>query len=245
MTQKEHPSVTEPGNEPLSSGRDPAETVEAAAASRKSIRAYQPRQVARTIVENILKIAGKAPSGSNIQPWKVYVLSGATLARVSEKMQAAYLAGEPNQMEYNYYPSPFTEPFLSRRRATGWGLYKLLGITKGDREKSREFRSRMYVFYNAPVGLVFTIDKTLEAGSWLDYGMFLQTIMLTARQFGLDTCPQASIAEYPAVLRRNLPISKDETIICGMALGYADQDSEINSYQPERLDISDFTTFLD
>lgn len=245
MKPKDHQPNTDTPDTTFVTHRESAETVEAAAATRRSIRAYLPRQVERSILKRILEIAGKAPSGSNFQPWKVYVLSGKTLSKVSDDMRAAYLQGRPNEREYKYYPSSIPEPFLSRRRTTGWGLYNLLGITRGDMEKSREFRVNMYGFFGAPVGIVFSIDKKLELGSWLDYGMFLQTLMLAARQFGLDSCPQASIAEYPSVLRSILPISDDEIIVCGMALGYAKPDSIINTYQPDRLGVNDFSAFFE
>ena len=224
----------------------PAPDVFDAARTRRSIRAYKPDPVSPEVLREIVALGRHAPSGSNIQPWRVHVLSGTTLKRVGSAIQRAFLDDEPgHKRDYNYYTDPVYEPYLARRRQCGWGLYNLLGIGRGDREKSRAYRARNYDFFGAPVGLVFTIDRGLERGSWLDYGMFLQTIMLAARARGLHSCPEAAIASYPDIVRSELSISGEWIVICGMALGYADPDALINTYQPPRIGVDEYAVFLD
>jgi nitroreductase len=223
-----------------------AADVFAAARTRRSIRAYKPDAVPRQVLRGIVELGRHAPSGSNIQPWRVHVLTGAALKRVGGAIQAAFLNDEPgHRRDYEYYTDPVFEPYLARRRACGWGLYGTLGIARGDHEKSKAYRAGNYVFFGAPAGLVFTIDRRLEKGSWLDYGMFLQTLMLAARAKGLHTCAEASIAGYPDIVRRELGLSDDWMVICGMALGYADGDAVVNTFQPERIALDDYAVFLD
>lgn len=223
-----------------------AADVFAAARTRRSIRAYKPDAVPPALLRDIVELGRHAPSGSNIQPWRVHALTGATLARVGTAIRSAFLNDEPgHKRDYDYYTDPVFEPYLARRRACGWGLYGTLGIGKGDHEKSKAFRASNYVFFGAPAGLVFTIDRKLEKGSWLDYGMFLQTLMLAARARGLHTCAEASIASYPDVVRRELGLGHEWVVVCGMAMGYADGDAVVNSFQPERIALDEYAVFLD
>lgn len=224
----------------------PAPDVFEAARTRRSARAYKPDAVPVEIVREVVALGRYAPSGSNIQPWRVHVLTGATLARLGTAIQQAFLSDEPgHQRDYDYYTDPVYEPYLARRRQCGWGLYGTLGIGRGDHEKSKAYRATNYNFFGAPVGLVFTIDRKLEKGSWLDYGMFLQTIMLAARARGLHTCAEASIASYPDIVRRELDMTDDWIVICGMALGYADPGAVINTFQPPRIGLDEYAVFLD
>jgi len=217
-----------------------------AARTRRSIRAYRPDPVPAEVVREIVALGRHAPSGSNIQPWRVHVMTGATLQRVGAAIRQAYLNDEPgHRRDYDYYTDPVFEPYLARRRQCGWGLYSLLGIGRGDREKSKAYRARNYEFFGAPVGLVFTIDRKLEKGSWLDYGMFLQTLMLAARARGLHTCAEASIASYPDVVRHELGLGREWVVVCGMAMGYADDGAVVNTFQPERIALEDYAVFLD
>ena len=217
-----------------------------AARTRRSIRAYKPDPVPVETLREIVALARHAPSGSNIQPWRAYVLTGAALKRLSDAITHAFMTDEPgHHRDYEYYTEPIEEPYLARRRQCGWGLYGTLDIGRGDHEKSKAYRARNYSFFGAPAGLVFTIERKLEKGSWLDYGMFLQTIMLAARARGLHTCPEASIASYPAIVRRELAISDEYIVICGMAMGYADPADIINTFQPPRIDVDAYATFLD
>ena len=181
-----------------------------------------------------------------MQPWKVYATSGKSKDKLSSAVLSAH--NDPDferDYVYNYYPSPMHEPYVSRRRAVGWGLYSLLGIEKGDKEKMHAQHGRNYTFFDAPVGLIFTIDEKLEIGSWLDYGMFLQNIMTAARGRGLDTCPQAAFAPFHKVIKSELNIPDDEVVVCGMALGHADMSVIENSLVSDREDVDSFTMFLD
>ncbi len=224
----------------------PAADVFAAVRTRRSIRAYKADPVPVDTLREIVALARHAPSGSNIQPWRVHVLTGATLKRVGSAIQRAFVTDEPgHRRDYDYYTDPIYEPYLSRRRQCGWGLYSTLGIGRGDRDKSKAYRATNYTFFGAPAGLIFTIDRKLEKGSWLDYGMFLQTIMLAARARGLHTCPEAAIASYPDIVRGELGIEAEWTVICGMALGYADPDAVVNTFQPPRIALEEYATFLD
>ncbi len=217
-----------------------------AAHTRRSVRAYKSDPVPPPVLREIIELGRWAPRGSNIQPWRIHVLTGATLKRVGSAIQQAFLTGESgHKRDYNYYTEPIEEPYLARKRQCGWGLYGTLGIGRGDHEKSQAYRARNYIFFGAPAGLVLTIDRTLEVGSWFDYGMFAQTLMLAARGRGLHTCAEASIASYPDIVRRELNIDRDYTIMCGMALGYADTDEVVNMFQPQRIALEDYATFHD
>ena len=224
---------------------DPATTIAEALRSRRSVRQYLSTPVPAETVREVLTLAGNAPSGSNIQPWRVIALTGRPLAALGTAIKTAFLSGEPgHKREYNYYTDPVVEPYLTRRRACGWGLYGTLGIAKGDHEGTRQQRAANYDFFGAPVGLVFTIDRALERGSWMDMGGFLQSVMLAARGVGLHTCAQASIAEYPKVVRAHVPVSDDHMIVCGMAMGYADLDARVNQFRTAREPVDAFATFL-
>jgi nitroreductase len=224
----------------------PAPDVFAAARTRRSIRAYKPDAVPHEVLREIVELGRHAPSGSNIQPWRVHVLTGSALARLGGAMQRAFLDDEPgHHRDYEYYTDPIVEPYLARRRQCGWGLYGTLGIGRGDHDKSRAYRATNYNFFGAPAGLVFTIDRKLEKGSWLDYGMFLQTLMLAARARGLHTCPEASIASYPDIVRRELGLSADWVVICGMAMGYADPQAVVNTFQPPRIAVDEYAVFME
>jgi len=224
----------------------PARDVFEAARTRRSIRAYKPDPVPPDTLREIVAAGRHAPSGSNIQPWRVHVLTGESLKRLGNAIQHAFLTDEPgHHRDYDYYTDPIEEPYLARRRQCGWGLYSTLGIARGEHEKSRTYRARNYNFFGAPAGLVFTIGRKLERGSWLDYGMFIQTLMLAARARGLHTCAEASIASFPDIVRRELEISCDNTVICGMAMGYADPGDIVNTFQPPRIELEDFAVFLD
>ncbi len=223
----------------------PAGTAEEAITSRHSMRRFLPDPVDREKVEHLLAVASRAPSGTNIQPWKVYVLAGETRTALTAAILEAHDAGGENKREYNYYPLEFTDVHLARRRKVGWDLYGLLGIERGDKDKMHAQHGRNFMFFDAPVGLMFTIDRALEIGSWLDYGMFMQNIMIAARGVGLHTCPQAAFANYHAVIREQLGIPGDEVIICGMSMGTADPDAIENTLVTEREPVEGFTTFID
>jgi nitroreductase len=230
---------------PLAPG-SAARTIEEAILSRRSVRAFRPDPVPRETVERILALASRAPSGTNIQPWNVIAVAGAVRERLVEAMQTEFLQhGEEGwQREFEYYPTKWRDPYLARRRKIGWDLYGLLGIGKGDREKTRQQHARNFLFFDAPVGLVVTLERDLPVGAWLDTGMFLQNVMLAARAFGLDTCPQAAIASAHTVLRRELQIPQQQVVVCGMSLGYARADAIENALVTEREPAQNFARFL-
>ena len=219
--------------------------VDEAITSRRSIRAFLDRPVPTETVRHLLAVAARAPSGTNMQPWKVYVTTGAAKEKLSETILAAHEDPDfDGKRPYAYYPQEFPEPYKARRKAVGLGLYSLLGIGKGEREKMHAQHGRNFTFFDAPVGMIFTLDERLEMGSWLDYGMFMQNIMTVARGHGLDTCPQAAFANFQDVIRPALDIPESEIVICGMALGYADPDAVENTLETERADVDEFTVFL-
>jgi nitroreductase len=219
--------------------------VEEAITGRYSTRAFLPKPVPRELIERVLQIAGRAPSGSNVQPWKVWVLDGAVKQAISRNLADRYDQGKVREREYNYYPVDWREPYLARRRACGWGLYGTLGIGRQDKDRMHAQHRRNFLFFDAPVGLIFSIDRDLEKGSWLDYGMFLQSIMIAARPFGLETCPQAAFLIFYDVLQKRLGIPPEQTVVCGMALGYPDRSDKVNTFTPERMAVKDFVTFVE
>ncbi len=219
------------------------QAVRHAITSRKSTRAFLPRPVDPALIDELLQIAGMAPSGSNIQPWQVHVITGNARDRLSADLLAAHQENAPEEREYQYYPVKWRSPYIERRRATGWGLYGLLNIVKGDHEAMARQHGRNYEFFDAPVVMIFTMDNDMETGSWLDYGMFLQNIMVAARGCGLHTCPQAALVSYPRIVRKHLNIQDDKILVCGLSLGYEDTTNIVNQFQPSRMSLDEFVTY--
>jgi nitroreductase len=222
--------------------------VDAALASRRSVRKFLPTPVPRATVEEILALAARAPSGTNTQPWRVYVLTGAARQALSDKILAAY--DDPAERarhsdEYAYYPTEWVSPYIDRRRKIGWDLYGLLGLGKTDKAGMHAQHGRNYRFFDAPVGLIFTIDRVLQQGSWLDYGMFLQNIMTAARARGLDTCPQAAFMQFHRIIMEHVGAPSQQMLVCGMSLGVADRDAVENRLVTEREPVAGFATFLE
>jgi nitroreductase len=226
----------------------PHEVVDHAIVTRQSIRAFLPTAVPRATIEEILAVASRAPSGTNTQPWKVTVLTGRAKQRLTDAIVKAYDDPELRKQhteEYAYYPTKWVDPYLARRRKIGWDLYTLLGIGREDKDKMHAQHGRNYCFFDAPVGLIFTIDRILEQGSWLDYGMFLENIMIAARARGLDTCPQAAFTHFHRIIAGQLGLPESEMVVCGMSLGYADTSRIENSLETEREPVAGFTRFLE
>ena len=222
--------------------------VDHAIATRQSVRAFLPDPVPRETVAAILQLASRAPSGTNTQPWKAIVLTGAAKKRLSDAILAVYNDADQRKQhteEYAYYPTKWVDPYLARRRKIGWDLYGLLGIGREDKDKMHAQHGRNYQFFDAPVGIIFTIDRILEQGSWLDFGMFLQNVMVAARARGLDTCPQAAFTQFHRVIARELNLGEDEMVVCGMSLGYADMSKIENQLVTEREPVMGFTRFID
>lgn len=224
---------------------DVATSIDDAMRSRHSVRSFLDRPVARESIEQILEVARFAPSGTNTQPWLVYVLGGDVKKALSAEILADHeLHPEREEREYEYYPTDWFEPYLGRRRACGWGLYGSLGIERGQKDRMRDQRIRNYTFFDAPIGLMFTIERRLTVGSWMDLGMFLQNVMLAARGHGLHTCPQAAFANYHTIIRRHLPVPDEEIVVCGMAVGYRNPDAPENIWRTDRDPVSGFTRWL-
>jgi len=211
--------------------------------SRRAVRAFHPNPVPQDTIAQILEIAAQAPSGSNIQSWHVDVVTGQARSQLTSAITARFDAGDFGEEAYQYYPDPWREPYLARRRATGWGLYAALGIARQDKDRMHAQHRRNFLFFDAPVGLVFSLDRDLPVGSWLDCGMFLQNIMIAARGFGLDTCPQQAFAAYHSTIRDVLDIPENRMVICGMALGVADKSDPANQFATERAPTDQFARF--
>jgi nitroreductase len=225
--------------------------VDHAITSRMSARAFTQQEVSRELITEILQVASRAPSGTNTQPWKVYVLQGATRDALVDKVCAAHEAMRANPEvakqyteQYDYYPAQWVSPYIDRRRENGWSLYGLLGIGKADKDRMHEQQQRNFKFFDAPVGLMFTIDPIMGRGSLFDYGMFVQNIMLAARARGLHTCPQAAWNGFHSIILPHIGAGEGEMMVCGMSLGYADESDKVNTLVTPRVPVNEFTHWV-
>ena len=226
--------------------------VDQAITSRMSARAFTAQPVPREVLTHLLELASRSPSGTNTQPWKVYVLQGQSRDSLVAKVCAAHdeIRANPDiaadyREPYDYYPEKWVSPFIDRRRENGWSLYGLLGIVKGEKDKMHAQHQRNYRFFDAPVGLMFTLDRVMGRGSLVDYGMFLQTLMLAARGHGLHTCPQAAWNAFGKIILPHMGATDNEMLVCGMALGYADETEVVNTLHTPRESVASFTTWLE
>jgi nitroreductase len=226
-------------------------TIQQALDSRMSARAYTQQAVSKETITDILQMSARAPSGTNTQPWKVYVLQGESRNSLVAKVCAAHdeIRAHPEKAAdyreaYDYYPEKWVSPYIDRRRENGWSLYGLLGIGKADKDKMHAQHQRNYKFFDAPVGLMFTLDKVMGRGSLVDYGMFLQSVMLAARAHGLHTCPQAAWNGFANIILPHIGAGADEMLVCGMALGYADDQDIVNTFRTPRETVESFTHWL-
>ena len=227
-------------------------SVDEAITSRMAVRAFTQQAVPRQTLEELLQLASRAPSGTNTQPWKVYVVQGASRDALVDKVCAVHDAIRDNpalaaeyQEQYDYYPAQWFSPYIDRRRENGWGLYGLLGIGKADRDKMHLQMQRNFRFFDAPVGLFFTVHRNMGRGALLDYGTFLQNIMLAARGRGLHTCPQQAWNLFNKISLAHLGAGADEMQVCGMALGYADASAIVNTFHTPRVPVAEFTHWLE
>ena len=225
--------------------------VDHAITSRMSVRAFTQQDVPRELITEILQVASRAPSGTNTQPWKVYVLQGATRDALVDKVCAAHEAirstpelAQQYTEQYDYYPAQWVSPYIDRRRENGWSLYGLLGIGKADKDRMHEQHQRNFKFFDAPVGLMFTVDRVMGRGSLLDYGMFIQNIMVAARARGLHTCPQAAWNGFHRIILPHIGAGEEEMMVCGMALGYADETDKVNTLVTPRVAVNEFTHWV-
>ena len=226
--------------------------VDDAITTRHSVRAFLDTPVATETIKDILNVAARAPSGTNTQPWKVYVVTGQKRAEMIERVCTAQQAlfqqpelAEQYQETFAYYPETWISPFIDRRRENGWGLYGLLGIQKGEKEKMAAQQLRNYQLFDAPVALYFTVNKAMGIGSKMDISMMIQNVMIAAKARGLDTCPQAAWNHFHPIVLDVLDAPEDEELVCTVALGYADPDHIVNTFITPREPVENFTVFLD
>jgi len=229
-----------------------AALVDAAITSRRANRAFTQQAVPRQLITELLQVASRAPSGSNTQPWQVYVLTGQSRANLVSKVCAAHdglranaSVSAPYHEEYDYYPEQWFSPYIERRRENGWGLYGLLGIGRADKDKMHLQLQRNFKFFDAPVGLMFTVDRSLGRGSLLDYGTFLQNVMIAARARGLHTCPQQAWNLFNQIILAHIGAAANEMLVCGMALGWADESALVNTFRTPRVPVTEFTHWLE
>ena len=213
--------------------------------TRRSMRAFLPTPVSKEMVIEILDVAQRAPSGTNSQPWFTYVLAGEAKEALTVDILKAFDSGSnEHHAEIPIYPDQFFEPYLGRRRKVGWDLYGLLGIEKGDKEKMHLQHGRNFKFFDAPVGLMFSMHRDMPHSNILDIGMYLQNIMLMARAMGLHTCPQVAFSQYHKVIRKHLAMKDEEVVLCGMTLGYVEPDAVENTMVTVREKVEDHVKFL-
>jgi len=216
-----------------------------ALAARKSVRAFLDNPLSRETVSRVLDSARNSPSGVNTQPWQVAVVMGEKKEALQKMIEDAFNRGEKPQMDYQYYPLKWSEPYKTRRFQCGLQLYAALGIKREEKERRKEQWIANYRAFDAPVMLYFFMETGMETGSFMDYGMFLQSVMLAAVEEGLATCPQAALGEYPKIVKDFLGYPDDSILICGMALGYEDTAAKVNNYRTTREPVDTFTKFFE
>lgn len=212
--------------------------------SRFSCRAFLPTPVPEETVRDILGRAAQAPSGGNLQPWRVYALAGEPLEKLKASIRAhpELLPGGEGS-EYAIYPSELKEPYFTRQRVVGRLLYESIGVARDDRPGRLRQYARNFEFFGAPVGVFFAIDRSLGPPQWSDLGMYIQTVMLLARAHGLHTCSQEAWTHWHKTVSAFLNIPPDHILFCGLALGFADESAPINRWRSPREKLDDFTTF--
>lgn len=232
----------------MTSANDVIRIVDENIKSRRSVRAFTPEPVSKDLLLELLDVAARAPSGTNTQPWQVYVVMGDKKKALTDEIIETFMdpvAVKEHTEEYHYYPAQWVEPYIGRRRKVGFDLYGLLGIGKEDKAKMQMQHARNYQFFDAPVGLFFTIDRVMQQGSWFDYGMFVQNVMLAAKARGLDTCPQAAFTQFHRIVAKHLGLQESQQLICGMSLGYADLEKPENKLVTVREPATQFTHFIE
>lgn len=210
---------------------------------RRSIRAYLHQPVARALIEDICRLARLAPSGANLQPGRFHVLTDAPLRDLVADLDAAIAEGLPEAQEYSYFPDPLPVALKARRQAAGYALYRALGIERRDVEGRRRQFQRNYAFFDAPVGIVVTIDRTMGKGCFMDLGMSLMALLLAAEDRGLGATGIGALANYGPEVHRILGLPAEEMVVCGVALGWPDREAPENSVRTDREDLPVFTSF--
>ncbi len=213
--------------------------------TRKSVRAFLNKSVSKALIEKILDKARHAPSGKNSQPWNVSVVTGRTKQILDKKLEEAFWNKHERKMEYNYYPQQMPPEFKAKAIECGMLLYETLNIKRDDTETRLKQWAKNYSAFGAPTTLYFFVHNLADKGSFLDYGLFLQSVMLMATSLGLATCPQAALAEFPDIVKSELGYSTNYTLVCGLAIGYEDTKAPINNYRTPRDEVAQFTKFFD
>lgn len=212
--------------------------------TRRSIRAFTDQPVSRAEIEEILEVSQRAPSGTNTQPWNVWVCTGAVRQAITDDVLALARAGKAaSYADYDYYPTKWKDAHNARRRGVGFALYGLLGIAREDHDARTRQMLKNFEFFGAPVGLFVTIDAYLARGNWADAGMYVQTLMLAARGLGLHTCPQAAWIPFQEPIYRHLGIPDDQVLITGMSLGHADPAAIENTLVSDREPMTEIARF--
>ncbi len=213
--------------------------------NRKSVRAFQDRPVEREILERVLEAARWSPSGANCQPWRVEIVSGTKKEAITKAILAAKEKGHSEPPDIDYYPDVWKNPYKERRFRCGLALYSALGIERGDTEARKRAWFRNYEFFGAPVGIFLFMPKALGTGFLVDMGIFIQSLVLACTDQGLATCIQASLAEYPSIIRQILKVPEEFRLVCGISVGYEDENAPVNQFRTTRIDVDDFTTWHD
>lgn len=217
----------------------------AAIEGRISTRAFTDQSVTQETLRKIIDTARWAPSGTNCQPWQVVGVTGKTLAAISDDLVAHVSNGGAESAHYNYYPPDWHEPYLQRRRTCGYMLYEAQGIARDDKPGRMKSMMQNFEFFGAPAGMFFYIPKVMDKGSWVDMGMFIQSVMLAARGLGLETCPQFALAMYPDVVEKHFTPPDNHALVSGLSIGYGNPDAAVNSYRTERLSVDEILTCYD
>lgn len=210
--------------------------------SRKTVRQFTDQPVSEALVRELIETSKRAPSGGNLQPWTVHVLTGEPLAKLVEEVNTKLLTGDVEDPEYHVYPPDLKDPYRTRRRIVGQQLYELIGVPREDTPGKLKQLARNFRFFDAPVGMFFILDRQMEVGQYADVGMFMQNIMLLAREKGLHTCPQEAWARWPKTVSQFLGLAEHEILFCGLALGYEDESAVINKLHSERAAFDEFVT---
>jgi nitroreductase len=219
--------------------------VSEAVATRMSARAFLPREVPEAVIRELLETARRAPSGGNLQPWHVYVLRPRARQKLVRRVRRRMLFKPKGEgSEYRIYPPDLREPYRSRRYGIGEAMYATIGIAREDRSGRRRQFARNFEFFGAPWALILTIDRDMEPGQFVDLGLWLQTVMLLARERGLHTCAQEAWAYWHKTVRKLLKVPEEQMIFCGLAIGYRDDRHPINSLVSERAPLEETTTFV-
>ena len=216
-----------------------------AIAGRISTRAFLDKPVSAALLGEIIETARWAPSGTNCQPWQVVGVTGNTLKVISEDLVAHVSSGGGESAHYNYYPPEWHEPYLQRRRTCGYMLYEAQGIARDDKPGRMNSMLQNFNFFGAPAGMFFYVPNVMDKGSWVDMGMFIQSVMLAARGLGLETCPQFALAMYPDVVEKHFTPPQEHSLVCGLSIGFADPDQSVNNYRTERLAVDEILTCYD